>query len=1114
MPESPTETPADKAAIALAKELLETATTKLRAAEKRQAEKMARLMDDDAGKALTLALSDQIFRPPSMQRSGQRFSTLVGSYGVPDYLELWEKGAMHLGKIATKIAPTLVMPAVKQRMRAESRDVILPAADDKLHAHIDRRRAKGMRININDLGEAVLGEGEAKMRLKKALARLADPSCDYISVKLSAIYSQIDMLGYAHTLDQVCSRLRQLYSAAQTHRRPDGTAKFVNLDMEEYRDLKLTCDAFTRVLNEPKFHDLEAGIVLQGYLPDALPMLEQLTAFARERIQNGGASIKVRLVKGANLAMEKVDAELHDWPLAPYDSKLEVDANYKRLIDFACRPENAAVVRIGIGSHNLFDIAYAMVMRERNGVSDRVGFEMLEGMANHQARAVHAKVGDLLLYTPVVEDEHFPAAIAYLVRRLDENTSPENFLHDLFGMQPGDERWQAQLERFTDAYAEKDEVFTGRRRSQDRSEAAPALAATDPFHNASDTDWALADNRAWLDRVLNQFTMPETVPLVIDGEQIRTDHWVEADDPSAPETVPYKYCLADQELVERAISAAVNAQPDWEARGISERKSLLIAAAKKLESTRGEALATMMFDAAKSIAEADPEVSEAVDFANYYARGLDDPELHRGCRMRARGVVVITPPWNFPFAIPCGGILAALMAGNSVIFKPAPETVATGWLLARTLWAAGIPRDVLQFVTCPDDDIGRQLIVDERVASVILTGASETADLFLGWRPNLRLMAETSGKNALVITETADSDLAIKDLVKSAFGHAGQKCSAASLAIVEAALYDDPSFQSRLKDAVESLIVGPSHDLSSRFTPLISPPNERLRRALTSLDTGESWLVKPEMIDGNPCLWSPGVKLGISRGSWFHRTECFGPVLGIMRARDLDDAIAIQNSSSFGLTGGIHSLDSQEIQLWEDRVEVGNAYINRSITGAIVQRQPFGGWKRSAIGPGIKAGGPSYVAAMAIFENDGTLGSDNYRDVWREFFSQSHDLTGLTCESNESRYCPLGSIGVVASHFNEADLALIAKAAEVCGVTLESYPDESAAIAAVANIDMLRCHAPSEELLTACHRENVRIASEPVLKNGRHELLHYLREQAISETQHRYGCKVLGPEEF
>ena len=275
----------------------------------------------------------------------------------------------------------------------------------------------------------------------------------------------------------------------------------------------------------------------------------------------------------------------------------------------------------------------------------------------------------------------------------------------------------------------------------------------------------------------------------------------------------------------------------------------------------------------------------------------------------------------------------------------------------------------------------------------------------------MRLFAETSGKNALIVTAQADRELAIKDLVKSAFGHAGQKCSAASLGILLDEVYDDPVFRRQLRDAAASLPVGPATDLASVVTPLIREPSPALRRALTTLDPGEEWLLEPRQIGDDPCLWSPGIRLGVQRGSWFQRTECFGPVLGLIRARSLDEAIDIQNDSAFGLTGGIHSLDEEEVARWRERVQVGNAYINRPITGAIVQRQPFGGWKRSCFGPGAKAGGPNYVALFCRFEDEKPVSHRKHcgelrRSVEDALLPASTIPSGLRCESNVFRYRP------------------------------------------------------------------------------------------------------------
>jgi RHH-type proline utilization regulon transcriptional repressor/proline dehydrogenase/delta 1-pyrroline-5-carboxylate dehydrogenase len=515
--------------------------------------------------------------------------------------------------------------------------------------------------------------------------------------------------------------------------------------------------------------------------------------------------------------------------------------------------------------------------------------------------------------------------------------------------------------------------------------------------------------------------------------------------------------------------------------------------------------------------------------------------------------VVITPPWNFPLAIPCGGILAALAAGNTVIFKPAPEAVLTGYHLCRLLWEAGIPPHALQFLPCPDNDIGRSLLTDERTHAVILTGAFATARMFHSWKPSMALFAETSGKNSLIVTNACDPDQAVKDLVKSAFGHAGQKCSAASLAIITADRYDDPAFLRQLRDAAASLRVGPAWDLSAVVTPVVRAPGEDLQRALTTLEPGESWLLEPRMIDNNPCLWSPGIKLGIQPGSWYHQTECFGPVLGLMRAPDFATALRWQNDSLFGLTAGLHSLDPKEIREWQQNVETGNIYLNRSITGAIVQRQPFGGWKSSCIGAGAKAGGPNYVAQFCHWREqalplhrrparadlvdlmsrsgDGdawwqaALENDEY--WWHEEFSVAHDPTGLACEKNLFRYRAMP----VAIIRGEEDtplphvLRLVAAAvrAGVPRITVSS-PQALADIhlpgvqvlqqkaeelpgflATMPPHGVLRCTVADDRLYRAAHQQRWRVIQRPVLAHGRLELLPFFREQSLSATAHRYG---------
>lgn len=1119
----------DSEAVALAEQLLQLSKEHQTQLEIKQAEKIGGMMDDPNGKTLTMLLPDQAFRSKDAKRVANQVRHLTSTYGVPKYLLPLERIALGLGNLAGQVLPKIVVPAIVAKLRQETENVILPGEARAFSKYLSKRRAMNTRLNINYLGEAILGEGEAQRRLEAYLDLLANPEIEYISVKISSIFSQINLVAFEHTVDEIKVRLRKLYRQAMAHQYilPDGTSvpKFVNLDMEEYRDLHLTMAAFQQVLNEPEFMNDRAGIVLQAYLPDSFPAQRELTQWAIRRVANGGAPIKLRIVKGANLAMEQVEAALHHWELAPYDSKHEVDANYKRMVTYGCTPERARAVNLGVASHNLFDISYAMLLREQERVHDYVEFEMLEGMANHQARAVRDRADGLLLYAPVVKQEDFHSAIAYLMRRLDENTADENFLRDLFDLEVNSPQWDKQKQRFIAAFDAMDTVREGPKRTQNRATETFKFDPTAPFENVADTDFSLRANQLWIKDIIQQWsTTPiETIPLQICGDFRISNHLGEGSNPSKPGQVAYRYSLATPDDIEQAVQSSVDAKLSWRQRSSDEKKKLLVRSAELLAERRGELIGVMMIDGGKTVAQADPEVSEAIDFANYYARSFDPltDELQQ-TMFEPFGVVLVTPPWNFPLAIPAGGVLAALMAGNTVILKPAPEATLVGWHLANALWDAGIPKDVLQFCPTTDDAVGKSLVTDERVDAVILTGAYETARMFLDWKPERRLFAETSGKNAMIITAMSDRDQAIKDLVKSAFGHGGQKCSAASLAILEREVYEDASFLRQLKDAAQSLQVGPANQLHTIVAPVIRQPDKKLSQALTTLESGEEWLLKPVQLTDT--LWKPGIKLGVQAASFFHKTECFGPVLGLMCAESLEHAIELANAVEYGLTGGLQSLDDREIALWREEIQAGNAYINRVTTGAIVQRQPFGGWKRSAFGY-AKAGGPNYVLSLGNWRDREDI-PNTYQQAWEEHYSQEHDPSRVYGETNIFRYIPIKRMLVRFTESADAkDISRLLKAAELCGVPLRL----SAAMGEFSNIDNLIIERDEDFLAELSnpayqYRQRLRVFGDvspairqaaieqhvpiiecPIVASGRLELRHFMLEQAISQTMHRYG---------
>ncbi len=1086
--------------VALVSSWLSQAGEATTAAEKRTARQLEGVIEDEAGVAFAMKFVDRVIRPEDHGVAAHQLRQLVAHGALPGFLSSIDRLLLRAGSVLSAVLPGLVMPLAVRRMRQLVGHLVVDAEPAPMSKHLGARQNEGFRLNVNLLGEAVLGDAEADLRLEAATNLLSQPDVDYVSVKVSAVVSQLNPWAFDDSLQRVVERLRPLFDAAATTSPPT----FINLDMEEYHDLELTMAAFVTLLDEPAFHTVDAGIVLQAYLPDSFPALQHLVAWANARHQRvvggqQGGTVKIRLVKGANLAMERVDAAIHGWELAPYRSKAETDANYKRCLDWVMTPDRLAGIRIGVASHNLFDVAWAHLLSEDRNVTPRVEFEMLEGMAPGVARSVRDDANGLLLYTPVVAPADFDVAISYLFRRLEENASDENFIRHLFSLAPGGEAFEREADKFRTALAARGAVGMGPQRTQDRASELPLSAentTTLPFQNEPDTDPSLPANRTWAAATISR-------PFVGPATEITTDN----------------------NMIDAEMRTVRSALPAWAARSAEERRFVLHAVAAELGRRRGDLVNAMVHEGNKTIAQADIEIAEAIDFARWYGdRALDlqhhDAEGRPSAVFTPLGVIAVIPPWNFPVAIPTGGVLSALAAGNGVVFKPAPEVPRCAEIVAECCWAAGVPRDVLRFVRTHDDATGRHLVTHPAVDAVILTGAHETADLFRSWRPDLRVFAETSGKNSLVITPNADLDEAVADLVDSAFGHSGQKCSAASLAICVGDVYESDRFRRQLRDAVSSLVVGSATNLETSMGPMIAPPEGKLERALTSLDAGESWLVEPVRLADD--TWTPGVRVGVASGSWFHQTECFGPVLGVMFAADLDDALAIQNATPFGLTGGIHSLDPDEVAHWRDRVEVGNAYVNRVITGAIVQRQPFGGWKRSSIGPGAKAGGPNYVAQLGRW-SDGDLSIDDGswlpaarksdHRAWTEKFSIEHDPTGLFCESNVFRYRPLPLIAVrVESDAHPSTLERVRFAAATCGVPIfvSTHLDESAAAFAerlpALGVERVRLLGTLDPVVRdAAAAASIHLVDDLVTAEGRVELLHYLREQAISTTLHRHG---------
>ena len=1048
-------------------------------AERKQQRELDRMIRNPHDKATMIQMTDQTFRSEKPGRAVDQLTHILDAQGVPRYFNPVDKALIRGFQSFGSYLPGVAVPLIKEKMRAETANVILPAEEKVLNDHLSKRRDAGLRMNLNVLGEAILGEDEANRRLQGYLAALQNPEVESISVKVSTIFSQISSLAYEYTLGVLCDRLELLYREAtkMIYERADGTkvCKFVYLDMEEYKDLALTADAFMRTLDRPGLEQARGGIALQAYVPDSYIWQQRINEWARGRVANGGTPITVRIVKGANMESEQVEASARSWPQAPYKDKLSTDANFKRMLHDAMRPENIEAVHVGIASHNLFELSYALVLAAKNGCVDKLQFEMLEGMANHIRRALFELTENFVLYAPATRKENFINAIGYLVRRLDENTGPDNFLSHAFKLVPGDDEWQRLEKQFYDSFDAIDSTPYAGRRTQDRRQPieAPAQDDATPFTNEADTDFSLQANVEWAGNIVDDWIVRHgdaalDVPLVVDRDELYDAREIrDSLDPSRPGHVVARFRVASETDVMRAVAVTKEDAAGWRSKSARERSAILGNVAQELREARGELMGAAMAEGGKTFLQSDPEVSEAIDFCEYYRRSAVELASIEGLTAEGRGVVAVIPPWNFPIAIPCGGVAAALAAGNTVVLKPASATVMTAYLVCQCFWRAGVPREALQFVPCDGATVGEKLACHEDVEVVILTGGTDTALRMLEAKPGMDLLAETGGKNATIVTSMSDRDLAIAHVLQSAFGHAGQKCSATSLLILEEEIYNDTNFRRALCEAVESIPTGSAWDLQTLMNPLINPPGKTLERGLKELEQGEEWAVMPGKLDNNPNLWSPGLKWNVKPGSFTHMTELFGPVLGVMKASDLDEAIDLVNQTGYGLTSGLESLDDREQAHWRDAIKAGNLYINRVTTGAVVLRQPFGGMGKSAFGPGIKAGGPNYVAQLMNFTPVGatsgaeavsnenlaellhTLGGGDafiderisaedrdaiaaairsYDRAFNEEFGQSHDHFRLIGQDNIRRYLPVGELRLRV-HENDTTFDVFARAA-------------------------------------------------------------------------------------
>jgi len=892
--------------------------------------------------------------------------------------------ALGLAKHNSVIA-ALIADAIRWGCGLGARHFIAGATPGEAIATVCKLRRGGAAFTMDVLGETVIADHVARKHQALYLdliGHLTREAADWrekpvldrapwgplpkvnISIKLSAVVAKFDPIDPDAAADAVLDRLRPILRSAR------DAGAFINIDMEHYAVKDLTLDIFKRVLTEPEFKDWpDCGIVIQCYMPEGERDMTELIAWARRR----GTPITVRLVKGAYWDSETAKAVLNRWPAPLFEEKWESDAAFERVGRMML--ENADIVRPAFASHNVRSIAAVLAMEEALGLPSRtLELQMLTGMGDQLRRAMIAMKQRVRVYAPFGD---LITGMAYLIRRLIENTANESFLRQSFGE-------NVPVGLLLESPAPPTHCLPTvlpKPFIQDPDENCDM----EPFEGAPDVDFSRSANRDAMHDALadvrSQFGREH--PAIIDNEPVRAERWRDSLNPSNPREVVGRTPICDTSLADRAVSAALRAFPDWSATTVEDRAAILDRAADILCGRRFEIAAWMILEVGKTWREAQSDFMETADYLRFYAREMrrlaarprrrDFPGETNEYTYTPRSVVFVTGPFCFPTALFAGMVAAALVTGNTVIAKPASSASVCGAKMCDILIEAGLPPGALSFVPGEGNVVGRHLVEHAGVDMIAFTGSRDVGCGIIEDARRLHpdrdsfkhVIAEMGGNNAIIVDDDADLDEAVQATMASAFGYSGQKCTACSRVIVVGDAYDD--YLEKLAGAAAAVRPASAELPGTTVGPLIGEAAVERARQFVEIGKREARCLLAASADegsGPGHFFAPVVFADVAPDAHIAREECVAPVLAVLHAESFERAIEIANATRYGLTGGVHSRSPRNIDLAKRRLEVGVLYINRKITLSRVDRQPFGGFKMSGLGD--KIGGPDYLQQFML----------------------------------------------------------------------------------------------------------------------------------------------------
>ncbi len=884
--------------------------------------KLARLLADDGGAEFSTDFVDLVIRPWDLAVAGKNLEHV--SQNLPAHVNWFEGIGTHIAGGFAPLLPSAIVPAARENFLRSVGHLFLRGDSEELDKHLAHVvEPGGIRACVAPLTAVASGQRERNRQMADTHELLRRSGVDAVSIRPAAFLGRARLIDLEAEVDSAVHILSPLYDTAAT----PGHTKFIDLDVALLEELEISLRIFEQMM--ALYPQLDVGITLPACLPESLPALMRVTGRAHARRAAGGGSITVRFTRGEQFAHERELASVHGWQAAPFATREETDAQYLRLLNYALTREHTSSVRVVSATHNLFTVALAWRLARARGVEGHLEHEFMLGITTAQREAVKRDVGGVRLFVPVVQSGRLPLAAPYLKRRISDLSNTQGYLAAVSQQKDGE---GFTLERDAFLAALEKSAFTPTTTHRTQSLVRTEVA-----------DFTVASTREWAAAVLERTRDSASGEALLARSMIGTES--------------ERYQLVTEALIHGA---------SWgERRGVT-RATVLESVAEVLADWRGVLVETAVSESAMTLQEADVDVTVAISFALRAAESARELDRILDAHYIPPRLVVVVSARAAPLATLADSVLSALGAGSAVMVKTAPETRRSSAVFVEALTAGGVPQGL---VTILDDqkELARALISDERVDHVLHAGSRHVAKRFHSWRAETKLSSTTGGRNSVIVTPSAHLERAVADIVHSALDHAGQSAIALGTVILVGTAGESARFIGRLSDAIASVPVAAPGTAGAGISALSRPATARERLMLETLAEGEVWRVQPRQVDTRGRLWAPGLRDNVEQNSAFLKGDNRAPVIGIVRARSLDEAIDIQNALRFGLTAGIHSLDEHEVDTWLHSAEAGLLSVNCATSTEVLRHAPVQGWNRSTVGT-VSLGGFDSLVTLGAWE--------------------------------------------------------------------------------------------------------------------------------------------------